>query len=272
LKKQPLTLFVSALIFTGLTAGQAQAQSMALKLQPTGLFQLQDGDAEDEDEDEDLDALEGDDEEEEEAGEKADEGGASKEVSYGGAESEESIGGATGFVFPRGFYTSADLGMFMRFGGWTDGPECFRCQPRVNSNAQPYIGLSVGYDVLDFLGVMLSFGTGYVANAAPVEGVPDSPRDHGITFVNLNLIGTWYFLDRLALEGRVLGGGAFLVPAPDAEAPFYGGNAGGGIGLKYATLLSDVVVGVDANFYAVFSAGGVFIPAYSVAPVIKYVF
>jgi hypothetical protein len=269
LKKQPLTLSFLVCMIAGLVTAPAYAQSFALKLNPTGLFALQDD--EDEDEDEDLDALEGDGEEE--AGGGGEEAsGADKEIAYGGKKAEESVGGATGFIFPRGFYTSSDLGMFMRLGGWTDGPECFRCQPRANSNAQPYIGLSVGYDVLDFLGVMLSFGTGYIANAAPLEGVADSPRDHGITFVNLNLIGTWYFLDRLALEGRVLGGGAFLVPAPDVESPFYGGNAGGGIGLKYATLLTDVVVGVDANFYAVFTAGGVFIPAYSVSPVIKYVF
>ena len=54
------------------------------------------------------------------------------------------------------------------------------------------------------------------------------------------------------------------------------GNAGFGIGVRYATLLPDVFVGIDGNLMVAFipaSAGDmVIVPGVSFAPVIKYVF
>lgn len=185
--------------------------------------------------------------------------------------------GATGFVRPQGFYTSSDLGGFIRFGGYADGEECgFRCKPRTTSNLQPYIGLAVGYDLLDFLAVQVSFGTGFVANAAPVANTPDSPRDYGITFVNLALIGSYYFtgidfLDRFGVVLKLFGGGSFVSPAPLPDSSPFGGNVGGGLGFRWATLLTDVTVGVDVNGYAVFVQDGL-IPGMSFAPVLQYTF
>lgn len=185
------------------------------------------------------------------------------------------VAGATGFVRPKGFYTSSDLGGFIRFGGWADGEDCgFRCASRISSNLQPYIGLAVGYDLLDFLAVQVSFGTGFVANAAPVQGTPDSPRDYGITFTNVALIGSYYF-DRFGIVAKAFGGGAFVNPAPLPDANFAGGNLGGGLGVRWATLLTDVTIGVDVNGYAVFvpDEGGVLvIPGMSFAPVLQYTF
>src|SRR5689334_10090837 len=69
-----------------------------------------------------------------------------REVKYGGADIGTSVGGATGFVFKKGFYAQSDMGGFLRFGGWTNGAACARCQEVATSNLQPYIGFSVGYD------------------------------------------------------------------------------------------------------------------------------
>ncbi|OGQ22211.1 MAG: hypothetical protein A2138_08535 [Deltaproteobacteria bacterium RBG_16_71_12] len=201
-----------------------------------------------------------------------------KEVKVGGAVIGESMGGATGFVFKQGFYTQSDLGGFFRLGGFTPSAECdpgVNCKAVLTSQAQPYIGLSIGYDLMQWLGIQLSFGTGFVANAAPYGDAPNSPRDYGVTTLDVGLIASYYFLDRLAVALKLMGGGTFLTPEPDLGEPWYGGNALVGLGVRYATLLPDTFVGLDVNFHGAFapaSSGLLFIPAFSIAPVIKYVF
>ncbi len=200
------------------------------------------------------------------------------EVTVGGTKVGDSVGGATGFVFKQGFYTQSDLGGFFRLGGSTIADTCdpgVPCKPVPTSNLQPYIGLSAGYDLFTWLGVQLSFGTGFVANAAPYTTSANSPRDYGITFLDVGVVGSWYFLDRLAVVGKVFGGGTFLIPSPDLDEAAYGGNFGVGAGIRYATLLPDTFVGIDANFHLAITPGSgspLIIPAFSFAPVIKYVF
>jgi hypothetical protein len=207
------------------------------------------------------------------------------EVKVGGAVVGESVGGATGFVFKQGIYTQSDLGGFFVLGAAAGSPTGYTidqtcngppCKPVPTSQLQPYIGLSVGYDILQWLGVQLSFGTGFVANAAIYPDSLENPRDYGLTTVNAAVVGSFYVLERLAIMGKVFGGAAFLAPEPAPGEPTIGGNAGVGLGVRYATLLPDVFVGLDGNFLVGFipdSAGGmVIIPGISFAPVIKYVF
>jgi hypothetical protein len=213
------------------------------------------------------------------------------EVKVGGTVVGQSVGGATGFVFKQGIYTQSDLGGFFVFGaavpgvstGYTitqdvcpKGGTGIPCKPVLWSQLQPYIGLSVGYDILQWLGVQVSFGTGFVANAAIYDREDENPRDYGITTVNAAVVGSFYVLERLALMGKLFGGAAFVSPEPEPDAPTLGGNAGLGIGVRYATLLPDVFVGLDGNAMITFlpDAEGamVVIPGISFAPVIKYVF
>lgn len=207
-------------------------------------------------------------------------GAPAEEVQPGGSAVGETVGGAVGFVRSTGFYTASDLGGFIRFGGWADGDVCgFRCVPRVTSNLQPFIGLAVGYDILDWLGVQASFGTGFVANAAPLgnpNGYPsaNTPRDYGITFINLAVLGS-FWIDRFGIVGKVFGGGALLQPPPLPDDLPFGGNVGAGLGVRWATLLTDVTIGLDVNGYLTFAQGEgnmLMIPSISFAPVIKYVF
>jgi hypothetical protein len=207
------------------------------------------------------------------------------EVKVGGTVLGQSVGGATGFVFKQGIYTQSDLGGFFVLGagagaptGYTIADDCGGppCKPALWSQLQPYIGLSVGYDILQWLGVQLSFGTGFVANAAVYNQTLENPRDYGITTINGAIVGSFYVLERLALMGKIFGGAAFLSPEPAPNEPSIGGNAGVGVGVRYATLLPDVFVGLDGNVMVAFipdSAGSmVIIPGISFAPVIKYVF
>jgi hypothetical protein len=207
------------------------------------------------------------------------------EVKVGGTVLGQSVGGATGFVFKQGIYTQSDLGGFFVLGnsagsptGFTISQECGGppCKPVPTSQLQPYIGLSVGYDILQWLGVQLSFGTGFVANAAVYGDSIENPRDYGLTNINVAVVGSFYVLERLAIMGKLMGGASFLSPEPAPGEPTIGGNAGVGVGVRYATLLPDVFVGIDGNFVlaVIPSSGGpmVIIPGFSFAPVIKYVF
>ncbi|MFH1810995.1 MAG: adventurous gliding motility protein CglE [Pseudomonadota bacterium] len=180
-----------------------------------------------------------------------------------------------GFEYSRGFYTESDLGFFLRFGGFADEKSGTvvtgsRTRAVIVSNLQPYIGFSVGYDVLDFLSVQLSYGTGYVANAAPRQGQSESPMDHSITLLNLAIVGNLLVMDRLAIEARVFGGGAIFAPPPVPDASMFGGNAGAGLGIKYMTLLPGFIIGADVNFLTTFPE---IVPALTFSPlIIKYVF
>jgi hypothetical protein len=208
------------------------------------------------------------------------------EVKAEGTVLGDSVGGATGFVFKQGIYTQSDLGGFFVLGagagsptGFTIGEDCGSrrpCKAVPTSQLQPYIGLSVGYDILQWLGVQLSFGTGFVANAAVYDQSEENPRDYGLTTINGAVVGSFYVLERLAIMGKVFGGLAIMSPEPAPNEQTLGGNAGLGIGVRYATLLPDVFVGLDGNFSAAFipanSGSMVIVPGFSFAPVIKYVF
>jgi hypothetical protein len=220
-----------------------------------------------------------------------------REIEVGGETVAEDLGGATGFEFPTGFYMSADLGGFVRFGGYGDsrdtaGGACFRCVPRLYSNLQPWVGINVGYDIIKNFGIEATLGNGFIGEAAPVgyfaatEGPPpglvqqDSPENSAITMLTVALTGSFYFLDRLAIQGKGFVGGALLSPEPDPSkynlvnglacggSPWtpktgtvcdtefgsdFGVAFGVGLGLRYATLLTDVIIGFDVNAYGVVS-------------------
>jgi hypothetical protein len=77
-------------------------------------------------------------------------------------------------------------------------------------------------------------------------------------------------LDRVALEARVFAGGALFAPAPSPKESMMAGDVGGGLGIKYMTLLPGFIIGSDVNFYMTFPE---IVPALSFSPlIIKYVF
>lgn len=223
------------------------------------------------------------------AGNPADTPNAPRDVNVGGEKIGVVSGGATDFDFKQGFWTQADLGGFFRVGGFSNAGGV-PSVPVTTSQTQPYIGIAAGYDIFTWLGVQASVGTGFVANAATFTGA-NVPRDYGITSVDVGATLSGYLpapLDRLAIAVKPSVGATMLTPPPDAGGPQVGGNAGLGIGLRYATLLPNTFVGLDCNtLYLLIPARGSVIPmglgpiansdvpgvlAFSFAPVIKYVF
>ena len=203
------------------------------------------------------------------------------------AATDTSVGGATGFVFKTGLYLTSELGGFIRFGGYGDSAvdNCLRCVNKISSNLQPWIALTIGYDFLKFLGAEVTLGTGFIAEAGPIPNEGNSPENSAVTMLNVAVTGS-YYIDRFALTGKGFVGGALLTPGPFPDAVPVGGQAGVSFGVRYATLLTNVVIGLDVATYLIFSpdvatadigpvalgSGIPIIPALSFGPVIKYTF
>jgi hypothetical protein len=175
------------------------------------------------------------------------------------------------FVLQRGFYASADLGMFMTFGG-----------TRGYSNIQPFVAVKLGFDINDMLSVQLALSNGYSS------GNPLSDNDAGLGLADQEVIDYSLFgmgaevvlalrpTPRFAIEPKVGGGLTRIHPTPhDPNDPtlFVGGfapHAAAGVDFKYLTLLTDFTAGVSLTGYMVFSQK--LIPAASAAFVVRYTF
>ena len=209
------------------------------------------------------------------------------------------------FEIPRGWYLESDLGAFMRFGGVKHCP--LDCGTQVaasvtNSALQPFVGLAIGKDLTDSVGVQLLFGTGYVAGAAvgdeqfytmpgtdPTQKILP-PQDYSLTFINPQF--TYLVLleqFRLGLELKAGGGlvvaqdaidvsGKQVTTPSEAQGSSLHLNVSAGFSVKYLTLLTGFVVGADVSGGLVLgptpggSNAGHNIPYLSISPAIKYVF
>lgn len=208
------------------------------------------------------------------------------------------------FDIPRGWYMESDLGAFMRFGGVKHCPlDCGTqiAAPVSTSALQPFVGLAVGKDLTNNIGVQLLYGTGYVAGAAVgseanphMPGTsPDQnilpPQDFSLTFINPQV--TYMILleqFRLGLEFKVGGGlviaqdaidqtGRQVTTPTEAQGSSIHLNGSAGLSVKYLTLLTGFVVGVDVSGGMVLGPKDVTgashnIPYISMSPAIKYVF
>lgn len=203
------------------------------------------------------------------------------------------------FAIPRGIFMESNLGGFLRFGGLQ---ACkINCEPGADlmvttatSSAQPFVGFAVGKDLNESFGLQVLLGTGFVKGGAvgtvaepqmpgtPIESNLLPPEDYSLTYITPQIT---YLLVleqfRLGLELKI-GGGLVIAsngikvsqmtedmkPAdlPSASLDF---NVSGGVSLKYLTLLTGFVVGVDiAGGYVV---GGQ-IPYMHISPAVKYIF
>lgn len=187
----------------------------------------------------------------------------------------------------RGFFTETDLGVFFTTGGQGANP----------SNAQAYLNLGVGYDLLSssrhLLAVGLSFSMGASAGACFGERseAEDGPvcidpsvnptadmieRGEGLladTWSATTLEGTlWYgyeVLPRFLVTVRGLGGIALIEPKAFSNAEGTVPLIGGGLGVEYATHFDHFSVGLDlAGKYFL----GPNVLGVAIAPRVKYTF
>ncbi|NMB73737.1 MAG: adventurous gliding motility protein CglE [Myxococcales bacterium] len=184
-------------------------------------------------------------------------------------------------VFERlmGFYLEGRVGTFFTVAG-----------ARGWSNAQPFFGFEVGYDLTEALSMQLSYASGYqAANPLKYVGVCDPSMgdcsnycnpstdascndyhmDFSLTFVNLSADLDMWAGERWALEARLGGGIVIIQPSAKPDQPPVDGNAFAGVRFEYYTLLKHFTVGAEFDFYYVFAAG---IPAFSGSASVVYNF
>jgi hypothetical protein len=191
--------------------------------------------------------------------------------------SVDAVKGVEGFSFKRGLFLTGDVGLFTAVGGYKDGANAQDRKARTFSNIQPFVGLTVGYDVLDFLALGLKFGQGYISGAARSKDNVESPTDFALAFVDAAVMASVKFYERVIFTGSIFGGLAVMTPPVLPDAQRYGGHLGASIGLRYDTLLNGMIVGIDFGGHMSFlpktgigSVPG--IVALSLTPLIKYVF
>jgi hypothetical protein len=232
--------------------------------------------------------------------------GRAEEESSGGAQPAEAAAPATGasakaseprFDIRRGLHSEGDFGVFLTFGGTnTNNPAL---PSRATSNIQPYVGVMVGYDVLQgdnwnlALGgkfaLLLNGGAGRVSNAEIADTSPGAPdpttksNDFAVYETGLAVHFGYLLTDRLALNVKADGGLAVLDPDPSLAAANYDGDpldqAGGigvggifgvGLGVEWFTLLNGFSVGATARYVGILADG--LISGVSVTFPVKYNF
>lgn len=179
----------------------------------------------------------------------------------------------------RGFFTETDLGLFFTTGGEGANP----------SNAQAYLSLGVGYDVLTsgkhFVALGLGFSLGASAGSCfgtYEDGLCVDPAGHdpatqeGVLSDNWSATtvegAVWYgyeVLPRLMVTAKGLGGVGFIQPMAFADTENPVPLLGGGVGLEYATHFDHFSVGLDmsAKYFLGPNVMGV-----AIAPRVKYTF
>jgi hypothetical protein len=174
----------------------------------------------------------------------------------------------------RGTFAEASVGVFTTVGG-----------SRRFSNAQPWLGLTLGRDLGAAASIFASLGVGASSNSCfqPAQAGCLASDSFGATFLEAGgSYGAWV-APRLLLSGKVMGGMTLFSPGPftqkDGTVPdrVIAPHAGVGVALEYQTRLDHFAVGLEtAVRYSlprrVEGAGQGGIASLSVVPRIRYVF
>ena len=205
------------------------------------------------------------------------------------------------YNIPRGVFVESNLGGFLRFGGLKHckvdcNSDTWVPTESATSSIQPFVGFTVGKDLTREFGVQVLLGTGFVKGGAVGTVVefqmPGTlwenkllpPEDYSLTYITAQ--ATYLLLleqVRLGLEfkggfGPVLASNGISVSQANAATTLVpedlptvslDWSVSGGVSIKYLTLLTGCVVGVDvAGGYVL---GGK-IPYLHFSPAVKYVF
>lgn len=205
------------------------------------------------------------------------------------------------FAIPRGVFVESNLGGFLRFGGLKHckvdcNSDNWVPTETATSSIQPFVGFTVGKDLTRQFGVQVLLATGFVKGGAvgtvnefqmpgtAFESKLLPPEDYSLTYITAQ--GTYLLLleqFRLGLEfkggfGPVLASNGIAVSATaaaetlkpeDLPTVSLDWSVSGGVSVKYLTLLTGFVVGVDLA--GGFVLGGA-IPFMHISPAVKYVF
>jgi len=215
-----------------------------------------------------------------------------------GAKEREGVEPAVGIPFAvrRGFFLETQVGVFTAFGG-----------SKTASNAQPFVGFSLGMDLSKTTqGATVFLSGGYGSNAGscrdfasatggkaaagtdpdggcffyprasstattPQTTTGESPKDFNVIPIEVGLRFAFGELAALPVNPYVglVAGYTFLTPKVTDAAGMGSPHAGLGGGLEYQTRLEGLTIGVEALVRVAFSP---MIPSLTAYPRIRYVF
>ncbi len=171
----------------------------------------------------------------------------------------------------EGLYTDLSVGAFftMNVLGEAVG--------RTVSNAQPYVGIGLGYDVTRNMVAGASFGYGASAGVCFDPGPMGCAGARSFSVIMLNgyygylhdILHQWY------LGAKVMGGMTLMTPEPvysESGGPSIGFNGGLALTTEYHTHLEHFVLGLDVAATFVMGGRQVQFPGVAIYPRLKYVF
>ena len=196
-----------------------------------------------------------------------------------------------------GFFADVNLGGFFTGGNG----KTYNLDKSVSdgfgvSNAQLYLQLGIGYDIIKTskpedtfgLSIGIHFGLGasaarcystYVVSSNSCVNDPASKGDTGvsdnftITMYGAEVVFKVHLVDRLWLRPRIEGGYAMFDSPPVLDdgknGVMGGGYAGVGVGIEYATHMDHFSIGIDIGGRLIIGPN---IPAFTFHPMIKYTF
>jgi hypothetical protein len=152
---------------------------------------------------------------------------------------------ATGIDEPprRGTYVESSLGIFTAFGGSAGV-----------SNAQPYLGLTVGREIGSAATVFLSLGIGAASASCyqvdPRTGACAAADSFGAAFLEAGASYGFAVAMRTLISLKLMAGLTDLTPGPVIDGTavpdsLFGFHVGAGIGIDYDTRLQHFAVGFD---------------------------
>lgn len=176
----------------------------------------------------------------------------------------------------RGLFAEADTGTFFTVGGLNGV-----------SNAQPFLGFGLGYDVMDRFTLALHLDVGSSSgncftpaqDASTGECVDPSqvlPLSANFAVFGVSLQGrySWELAERFTAGPKLVLGAATLTPNPIAGGASDGSDGfhalvGLGAGVQYATNLDHFTIGLDVEYRTVVgpNVGGI-----AIYPRIEYTF
>lgn len=179
---------------------------------------------------------------------------------------------------PKGFYVETQLGAFVGFGGAFGGSRAY-------SNAQPFVGLSAGFDIKAVKGLSAFLGVGFGANqgvcldfdeaAGGCVAYNNEVPGQSLTAFSLIPIelGARYafveFVPRFTMHAALGVGYTLITPSPSPTTPLGSAHVGLGVGIDYATQLAGLAVGVEVMGRMAFTP---MYPSVSIYPRLRYVF
>ena len=170
----------------------------------------------------------------------------------------------------RGTYVETSLGVFMATGGNAGV-----------SNAQAYLGMTLGHEIGEQAAIFASLGIGAVSASCYLPGSNGNclaADSFGATFVEGGVSYGFPVALRTLLSIKVVAGFTDLSPGPvqtsSGNVPDHvpGFHFGGGASLDYDTHLDHFAVGIDALLRYTMAKYSMTMPSIAVMPRIRYVF